>query len=76
MLESYVDTGKGVPNKYNDTTAKKYLESVDNKKRGQIIGVNNAEYKSRWQKGLESKGVAKESWPKRNLLPKSLVEGV
>ena len=73
MLEPYVDTGKGTPKSYTDTAAKNYLNDIDENKRKKIIGAGNAQYKSKWQEGLEKKGVAKESWPKRTMLPKNLV---
>lgn len=77
MLEPYVDKGQKLPKTYTQKSAVDYLDSLDDKTRGQIIGVNNAKYKNRYSDGLEKRGIHPDSFPKRNMLPKSLVtEGV
>ena len=76
MLEPWIIQGGKKPKKYNDAAANKYLGSLSEKKRAQIIGKDNAKYKSNYTKGLKAKGIDKGSFPKRNLLPKRLVEGV
>lgn len=77
MLEAWVDRGQALPGRYTQKNAIEYLDSIDDKKRGQIIGVGNAKYKSSYSKGLKSKDIHPESFPKRTMLPKSLItEGV
>lgn len=77
MLEPYVDRGQSLPKAYTQKAASEYLDGLDEKTRGKIIGVNNSKYKSRYSEGLEKKGVHPNSFPKRNMLPKSLItEGV
>ena len=76
MLEPWIIQDGKKPKEYNDATANKYLGSLGENKRAQIIGKDNASKKSNYTKGLKAKGIDKESFPKRNLLPKRLVEGV
>ena len=77
MMEPYVDRGQDCSiNVYSNKAAKEYLSKVDDKKRGQIIGVHNSAYKSRWDTGLVSKGVSRDQWRKINMLPKTLVKPV
>ena len=58
------------PHKATKKDAERYLHGLSDKKRGQVIGVGNSKYRSRYLDGLESKGVDFEG--KGNSLPKYL----
>lgn len=77
MMEPYADIGQECSLKrYSNTSARKYLNSIDDKKRESILGVGNASSKSNWDQGLKSKRIDKSSWKKLNMLPQDQVTPV